>query len=166
MRGNNQTGRCRHCGVELVDWARVHQRDLSDADHTFDSLRKEFIRHHFWHEDIDQKAVDHARRKGKLGLKVAALRRLESSIGSAAPYRDGYQTPYTSNILYYAQHAVGCCCRTCLEYWHKIPCGQALTGDELAYLTELVMLYVNERMPSLTEDGEKVPRRSAKKPRN
>ena len=36
----NQTGQCRACGVALIDWDRVHKRDVSDAvfdlvDHFF-----------------------------------------------------------------------------------------------------------------------------------
>jgi hypothetical protein len=45
-----------------------------------------------------------------------------------------------------------------LEYWHNIPLGRELTEPEIGYLTDLVMLYVEERLPILTENGEKVPR--------
>jgi len=56
-------GACRSCGAKLVDWERVHDKDLTDVRYTFDALKFEMIRHHFWHVTIDPKAVNYARRK-------------------------------------------------------------------------------------------------------
>jgi hypothetical protein len=151
-------GACRYCGVQLIDWGRVHTRSIDDTEHTFDSLKREFIRHALWHKPIDKKAELHARRKGRVFLRDAAANRLRSSVGLANPYRDGQQTPMEGNILYYAQHATASCCRTCIEYWHNIPKGRELTDEELAYFTELIMRYVADRMPALQDDPEKIPR--------
>lgn len=153
----SERGRCRTCGVDLIDWNRVHDRRLADVEFTFESLRTEMVRHHFWHKPVDQRALNYARRKGKRGLRSAILARLTSSVGSAAPYRDGTQTPYEGNIIYYGQHAVACCCRKCIEYWHGIPAGRELTERELNYLSHLVMKYILERLPDLPEVGERVP---------
>ena len=157
MKQKNEQGRCRECGAGLVDWKRVHKRNLSDVSHTFDSLKKEFFRHHYWHIDIDLRATNHARRKGLICLKEAAEHRIRKYVGPAEPYRDGRQTPFKGNSIYYAQHATACCCRKCLEYWHNIPLGRDLTEKEITYFTELVMLYINEKLPTLTIEGEKVP---------
>lgn len=157
MKEMNQRGRCRSCGVALIDWERLHRRDLRDTQHTFSALRREFFRHHYWHLDIDRRARNHARRKGWNGLSKATRRRLETAIGAAQPFRDGTQTPRHGNSIYYAQHAVACCCRKCLEYWHGIPRGRTLSAEELSYLSDLCMLYLRERMPYLTDHGEKVP---------
>lgn len=156
MKGTDEGGRCRYCGAELVDWSRTHKRDLDDVQYTFEALRYELWRHRYWHIDIDEKAINHARRKGKSGMKAAAERRLRSSVGDANPYRDGYQTPKKGNVLYYAQHATATCCRKCMEDWHGVPMGQALTDRQIAYFTDLLMLYIDERL-QLTENGEYVP---------
>ena len=150
-------GRCRSCGADLIDWDRVHKRDLSDAAFKFESLKYELVRHYFWHRPIDQRAENHARRKGRIGLREAVRRRLEKSVAPASPAYDGRQTRWDGNVIHYAQHALACCCRTCMEYWHGIPKGVELTDEELDYLVELVMMYIEERMPYLTESGEKVP---------
>lgn len=150
-------GPCRACGADLVNWSRVHSRDLADARHTFDSLRLERIRHHYWHVGIDQRAVNHARRKGVKGLELAMRRRLRSSIGDAQPFRDGTQTPKAGYSTYYAQHATASCCRKCLEEWHGIPRGRDLSDEQIEYLAKLAMLYIRERLPNLTDKGEKVP---------
>jgi Domain of unknown function (DUF4186) len=157
LRAANATGLCRYCGANLIDWGRLHRRDIRDATFTFASLRREMIRHYYWHVSIDDKASLHARRKGRIALRDAAERRLWQSIGSATPFRDGYQTPKAGNVIFYGQHAVAACCRTCLEYWHDVPKGRPLADDEVAYLADLVMLYVNERMPALGDLGERLP---------
>src|SRR5262245_35021556 len=71
MRKENKEGQCRTCGTELIDWERLHQRSFEDIENTFESLKTEMIRHHFWHVEIDQKAINHAKRKGKKGLEIA-----------------------------------------------------------------------------------------------
>jgi Domain of unknown function (DUF4186) len=150
-------GTCRACGEYLVDMDRVHQRSIDDVQHTFDALKRELVRHHYWHVKIDQHAVNHARRKGRTGIQVAAVRRLRTSVGRPANPYDGRQTSYTGNVLFYAQHAVAACCRTCIEEWHGIPRDRALTDDELSYFTQLVSMYIDLRLPDLTEGGEHVP---------
>lgn len=156
---SNQIGQCRACGAELIDWERIHRREIGDASFTFQALKNEWIRHYFWHVPIDGVASRHAWRKGYQGLEEAAEKRLRSSVGVAQPFRDGQQTPFEGNVLYYAQHALACCCRTCLEYWHGIPKGTVLDPDEIDYFVQLIMMFVKERLPDLTDGGESVPRR-------
>lgn len=153
-----ERGRCRVCGADLVDWKRVHQREIRDAAYTFRALQYEMIRHHFFHLKIDDNALRHAQRKGRLKLKEAARHRLEKYLASANPARDGRQTPFSGNSIFYAQHATATCCRTCLEYWHDIPKGRQLTGDEFEYSFQLVELFVDERLPALQDGPAGVPR--------
>ena len=150
-------GTCRSCGADLVDWSRVHRRDLRDAPYTFAALRYEMIRHHHWHTDIDERALRHATRKGRLQLLAAARHRLVKYLAPAAPPRDGYQTPFTGNTIFYAQHAVATCCRTCLQYWHGIPKGRKLTPDESEYSLQLTTLYLDQRLPQLADGPQRVP---------
>jgi hypothetical protein len=152
-----ERGKCRSCGADLVDWARVHRRDRTDVAYTFDALRYELIRHHHWDTPLDERAINHARRKGRERLNEAALRRLTKYLAPARPPRDGYQTPFSGNAIFYAQHAVACCCRTCLEYWHGIPKGRALTHDELDYCIQLVTMFLDQRLPDLGRLPERVP---------
>ena len=160
----DQVGQCRSCGAELIDWERVQRRDIADADATFAALQREWIRHHFWHRTIEEGAEFHARRKGRIRLRETAAKQLRRSIGAEQPFRDGQQTTMKGgNIIHDAQHALACCCRGCLEYWHGIPKGAELTQDQIDYFTDLVMRYVDDRMPALTEEGEKIPPRRRRK---
>ncbi len=158
----DERGACRYCGENLIDWERVHTQDLADAEHTFAALRTEFVRHHFWHHDISRRAVNHARRKGKMEMRTATEKRIRSSVGRARDqlFRDGTQTPMDGdnlNLIHYAQHATASCCRTCIQEWHGIPRDRALTDDEVRYLTDLAMLYIEERLPDLAEDWDQGP---------
>jgi len=147
-------GPCRECGAELVNWPRVHAREIHDAENTTESLKYELIRHHYWHKPVVPKAIKIARRKGLKGLRSAVHRRLSSKTLAPDNAWDGRQTPLEGNIIYYAQHATAICCRKCLEVWHGIPKERSLTSDDIAYISELAMLYIVDRLPNLTEDGE------------
>jgi Domain of unknown function (DUF4186) len=152
-------GKCRACGADLVDWGRVHRRDTKDAAYTFEALQHELIRHHHFHKRIDDDAIRHARRKGRVKLREAVRARLERYLAPAAPVRDGFQTPFEGNTIYYAQHATACCCRTCLEYWHNIPKGRSLTAREFEYCATLIDLYLELRLADLKDEPENIPRR-------
>ena len=152
-----ERGCCRYCGADLVDWQRVHKRDVNDAAFVFKSLKYELVRHHFWHKPIDARTENHALRKGRLGLREAARHRLTKCVAPKRPAYDGRQTPWDGNIVHYAQHATACCCRSCVDYWHGIPKGVQLDEEQLDYFVELIIMYIDDRMPQLTEEGEYVP---------
>lgn len=157
MRQAGIRGVCRECWASLVNWRRIERRDLSDVDYTFAALQHELIRHHFWHKALDERAVNHARRRGRIGMREAAMHRIRKSVASPDHPRQGRQTPFAGNALYYAQHAVAACCRACIEEWYAIPRDRELTEDEIRYLAELTSRYVELRIPDLSEHGEKVP---------
>lgn len=165
LKAEGNEGACRSCGAKLVNWDRVRQKDPADANHTFETMRLELIRHHFWHTDVDDEAVRKARRKGRSGLATAVPKRIRQSVGKEKPFRDGQQTPFTGNIIYYAQHATASCCRTCMEYWHGIPKGRALTDVEIEYLSQLAMKFIAERMRDLPEEGERPVPKATKQTR-
>lgn len=160
-RPRNQSYRnekCVACGAQLIDWRRLDQHDLKDVENTFESLRREMIRHHFWHKSIDSKALNHAQGKGIIGLRVAAERRLRKSVAlpRSQLFRDGTQTPWHGNVIYYAQHATATCCRRCIEAWHGIDREAPLVDEEIGYMTELIMKYIQLRLPDLPPAGPKI----------
>lgn len=157
QKAKHPPGTCCECGADLVGWHRVKRRDIADVVNTFDELKKEWIRHHYWHEPIDRRAMNNALRKGRAGLRRKAPNRIRSSIGRAQNYNEGRQTPWTGQIMYYAQHATATCCRRCVEYWHGIPQSRDLTDAEVEYCSELCLRYLFERLPALPEEGQSVP---------
>lgn len=156
MKIMNKQGACRYCGAELIDWPRMYRVDQNDISFTFSSLKREWIRHYFWEVDIDQRAINHARRKGRISLRAAAEKRIRISVGPAHHPMQGRQTPWQGNVLYYAQHATACCCRKCMNYWYGIPTDRDLTEGEIKYFASLIDLYVGDRMPDLDNESQKV----------
>lgn len=152
-----ERGKCRHCGADLVDWDRLHVRDFGDVEYTFAALKNEMIRHYFFHRELDERAVRHAQRKGRIQLKEAARHRLTKYLAPAQPTRDGRQTPFEGNAIFYAQHATATCCRTCLQYWHNIPKGRELIAEEQEYCAALVGCFLDDRLPELADLPIKVP---------
>lgn len=59
------------------------------------------------------------------------------------PKKDGKQTPMRGHPVFVAQHACGCCCRSCLEKWHNIPKDRELKEKEINYLVCLIMYWIN-----------------------
>ncbi|HEX9669963.1 MAG TPA: DUF4186 family protein, partial [Thermoanaerobaculia bacterium] len=157
LKANGMEGKCRACGASLVDWRRMHAKNLSDAEHTFATLRLETIRHHFWHIPLSLYAINYARRKGKVALRAAAIRQIQQRVGQATNYRDGFQTPRENsahaNAIDYAQHATACCCRICIDEWYGVPRGRELTRSEVEYFADLAMLYLDSRIPDLAPDS-------------
>ena len=153
--------RCWKCGADLVDWNRVYKHNVQDAAYTFQCLKFETIRHHFWHIPIDQNAINHALRKGLIRMREAVEKRLHNAIGNGVkpeePTFDGRQTPMEGNSIFYAQHATATCCRKCMEVWHNIPRDQDLTDAQIRYFADLIMLFIKERLPFLSDEGQKVP---------
>jgi Domain of unknown function (DUF4186) len=161
MKRNGPAGRCRTCGVQLVDWQRVHETNLEDVNYTFEALRFEMIRHHFWHIALSPYAVNYARRKGLIRLREAARNQIGKAVASPNHPRQGQQTQRETsphaNAVHYAQHATASCCRKCVEEWHGIPMDRELSESELNYLTSLAVLYVIAKVPNLGEEPIQVP---------
>lgn len=156
---------CIYCGETAIEWDITRQRNLNNIEFLTSELHKCKERNKAWNLEVDLKAKNHALRKGRLEFKDYAKKRLVQMIGRVydlggplkRPYRDGFQTPFSGNMVYYAQHATACCCRPCVARWHGIPQGADLTDDELNYLAEVVMVYINYKLPELRDEGIYIP---------
>jgi hypothetical protein len=56
----------------------------------------------------------------------------------AQPATDGKQTPFRGHPVFIAQHATATCCRGCLEKWHGIPRGAAMSEEEQAHAVRAI----------------------------
>jgi hypothetical protein len=151
IKKHGQDGVCKECGKSLVDWKRLHKNNIRDVEYTFKAMQNELIRHVYWHTPIEKQDRDSAISKGRAKVEQEVQKRMVKDIGIEKPFRGGY-TPYTGDVIYYAQHATGTCCRRCMEYWHHIPVGRVLTPKEITYTQELIILYLKERVPELFEN--------------
>ena len=92
-------------------------------------LRKYMIKY------IDEKGMD--------VIKKHTKDFIEEKIASAYLVNDGKQTPTKNHPTFIAMHACACCCRSCLEKWHKIPKGKELNANEKNYIYKLLITWIN-----------------------
>lgn len=153
LRKFKQERACKECGVDLVDWARVHKNDIKDLDFVFEKMQTEIIRHVFWHTPIEDEAIYNLHIRGRIRTMEVAKKLLKTRIGKYNSFMDGRQTPMGKDeIINYAQHATATCCRKCLEAWHNIKLEAPLTDRQLDFCTDLVMRYIDIRSKNLDEN--------------
>ena len=145
-------GVCRDCGENDIDWNRMHRNDIKDIDYIVQSLEKELIRYAYWNSQIDQDAIESAKSRGYGILKKKTRDIIAKKMGHPKDPYDWRQTPYSGKeIINYARHATGTCCRTCLAYWHNIKETETLNDNQIDFCTDLVMHYVEVRIPNVIE---------------
>lgn len=147
---NYPPGICRECGADLVDWTRTQRRDDRDLAYTIAMLNRECFRHEWWHREIAASLRESAMKRGLVALRQLAEHRLTTKVCRARNAWDGQQTRIkNADLIEHAQHATATCCRRCIEYWHGIKRGDDVSSGQLAYLTELIMTYIQQRLPDL-----------------
>jgi hypothetical protein len=147
-------GTCLACGADLIDWPRLHRRDMRDVDHTIFSLKYEHIRHDFWCKvQLTARALAFARKHGRSGILREARKRVETKLLQPGRFANWGQTPFEDrgNAIHFAQHATATCCRRCIEVWHGIERQQVLTPEEVDYFAQLMLRYVVDRVPDLAD---------------
>lgn len=144
-------GRCRECGVQLVDWDMIRVRDLKTVRAKFDCFQREWIRHFFFHVPITPRIEKYAIQHGLKGLskiledqltKKKMLRYIDALDFNQTKMLDG-------TIVHWSRHATASCCRACMKYWHGIPLDHELSAADIRYFVDLGMRYVLQRMPNL-----------------
>jgi hypothetical protein len=108
---------------------------MRDLDELFAGLAKSTFRSQF---RLNPKDLDYLRTKGLETVLIHAQDFIGKRLAMTAPHNDGKQTPFRGHPVFVAQHATACCCRGCLEKWHKIPQGRALTDAEQAYVCKVL----------------------------
>lgn len=100
---------------------------MRDLDELFAALQKSDFRRSF---QLRGKDLDYLRSKGLSVVLAHAEDFIARRLALAVIPNDGKQTPFRGHPVFVAQHATACCCRGCLEKWHRIPAGRALTEEE------------------------------------
>ncbi len=149
-----QIGDCKNCGDDSIDWERIYLRNPNDIAYTFDSLKKELLRHVCWINLIDEAAIVRAKKRGRKALRARAKLIIKQKIGHPIKtYFDKICTPKKGNeIIHYGQHATATCCRICLERWHNISQISDLTEDQIDYCAGLIELFIEDRVPGILEE--------------
>ncbi len=139
--------RRRYTGSKLKPWSRTTPDHVNpeSPEGVFRELRTNEWRRSWWDRELDERSLRQLHRATESVLLERIRKRLTSAVGGASPYRDGMQTPYTGNVIYYAQHALALCCRKCIADWYGLPRDRELTPDELELFTALVAAFIQDR---------------------
>lgn len=81
--------------------------------------------------------------KGIEKIKSHAYDFINSRLKPSYIANDGKQTPMRGHPVFIAQHACACCCRGCLYKWHHIPQNKELTNEEVDYIVNLLIEWIN-----------------------
>ncbi len=84
--------------------------------------------------------------KGMDKVREHACDFIRKRLAPAEIANDGKQTPMRGHPVFVAQHATATCCRGCLEKWHHIPKGRALTEGEQEYVVGVIMEWIGREM--------------------
>ena len=75
-------------------------------------------------------------------IRQHAIDFIKTRIAPQNPKNDGKQTPMKGHPVFIAQHATATCCRGCIQKWHGIKKGRALSDQEIKFLVELIMGWI------------------------
>ena len=97
---------------------------------------------------LNKKDRDIISDKGLATIREHAQQIIAKRLAPAIIPNDGRQTPmrHGTSPVFIAQHATGCCCRGCLEKWHHIPKGKALTDNEQNYIVDVIMQWIEKKI--------------------
>ena len=107
------------------------------------SLKRSKFRSKF---KLTEKDRQYIQNKGIDTIRQHALDFIKTRIAPKYPKNDGKQTPMRGHPVFVAQHATATCCRGCIQKWHRIKIGKALSDQEMQFLVELIMRWIEGQM--------------------
>jgi len=116
---------------------------VRDLDQLFAALAQSTFRTSF---ELRAKDLAYLRQKGLSTVLDHAEDFIGKRLAPASIDNDGKQTPMRGHPVFVAQHATACCCRGCLQKWHHIPLGRALTLAEQAYIVVVLERWLQDRV--------------------
>jgi predicted Fe-S protein YdhL (DUF1289 family) len=112
-----------------------------EPDEIFAALAQSDFRRRF---HLRGSELDYFRRKGLQTVLAHAADFIEKRLAPAEPANDGKQTPMRHHPVFIAQHATATCCRGCLQKWHGIQKGHALSDEEKRYVLSVLERWLRQ----------------------
>ena len=95
---------------------------------------------------LKEKDINYINNKSILVIKKHAYDFIITRLSSKNIQNDGKQTPMRGHPVFIAQHATATCCRSCLYKWHKIKPDKELNCNEINYIVNLIMEWINNQL--------------------
>ena len=107
----------------------------------FDRLSKSKFRSSFYLKDKDILYIED---KGIDKIRNHAYDFVTKRLADTSNVTDGKQTPMKGHPVFIAQHATGTCCKRCLEKWHYISKNKNMTDDDIKYVVDIIMSWIEK----------------------
>lgn len=133
---------CRFCGYRRVHLCPGVPLSPNDPEALLARLAHDRFRRRFRLGPAERATL---RKQGRGTILEHARRFIRERLAPARPAQDGRQTPYRGHPVFIAQHATATCCRRCLERWHGISSGAALTPDQIDYVLDIIDRWLRAR---------------------
>ncbi|HEV2147407.1 MAG TPA: DUF4186 domain-containing protein [Longimicrobiaceae bacterium] len=117
---------------------------MRDLDDLFARLQTSDFRRRF---RLRATELQYLRSRGLDVVMEHAAGFIGTRLAVAEPANDGKQTPMRNHPAFVAQHATATCCRGCLQKWHRIQKGRALTDEETAYVLAVLERWLRGQLP-------------------
>ena len=118
---------------------------MRDLDDLFAALQRSPFRSRFRLSPLE---LAYLNNKGLQTILRHAQDFIEQRLAPAHPRNDGRQTPMRNHPVFVAQHATAICCRSCLEKWHRIPCGIPLNEEQKRYVLAVLERWLADNWPA------------------
>lgn len=116
---------------------------MHDLNNLFYSLSKSKFRSSF---HLSKKDIEYINKVGLSKIKEHAYDFITKRLAPKEIPNDGKQTPYRGHPVFIAEHATATCCRGCLFKWHKIKENCDLTKEEIDYVVEVIMKWIEKEV--------------------
>ena len=151
--GNPQTGPAQEPGgpvpdgaapaAQVMQYGQSVPREEWLRQDLFERLSRSRFRSRFRLEEKDRRYIQE---KGMEVIRGHAAEIVAKRLAPAEIPNDGKQTPMKGHPVFLAQHATGTCCRGCLEKWHGIPQGRALSEAEQEKIVGIIMAWIGRQL--------------------
>ena len=144
-----ERGCCYGCKSSFVDWERVYKKDISDIEYLENAFKLEMFRNVFWTiKQPTPNMINKIKDKSSDELSILIQKKLHTTLSKPRSQNsyDGRQTPFSDNLLLWAQHATGTCCRKCLELWYNIGAESTISTSDYEYLEQVIMHYLTQKI--------------------
>ena len=91
---------------------------------------------------LKEKDINYINEKGLNVIREHARDFIIKRLSSKEIINDGKQTPMRGHPVFIAQHATATCCRKCLCKWHNIKPNKELTNNEINYIINIIMMWI------------------------
>ena len=117
--------------------------DLRKVNSTLELLKRSSFRSKFELTDRDRQYIEE---KGMETITKHAFDFIHLRVAPQFPKNDGKQTPMRGHPVFIAQHATATCCRGCLQKWHRIQKGRGLSDNEVKFIVNLIMKWIEKQI--------------------